>query len=74
MEELGRHGYKIGPGLVYPTLHALEKDGYLRSEKRIVHGKMRRYYEATKKGLKMLEYSREKIKELVEEVMECSLS
>lgn len=27
MEELGRHGYKIGPGLLYPTLAKMEKTG-----------------------------------------------
>lgn len=41
----------------------------MRTEKTTVHGKMRRYYEATEKGLKILEDSREKIKELVDEVL-----
>jgi PadR family transcriptional regulator PadR len=30
-EELGRHGYKISAGTLYPILHALERKGYLRS-------------------------------------------
>ncbi len=35
IEELGRHGYKLSPGTLYPILHALERKGYLRStEKR----------------------------------------
>ena len=71
MMELRRHGYRVSPGLVYPTLHALEKGGYLRSERRNVRGKMRRYYSPTQKGLRVLEDSRKKIRELVEEVMEC---
>jgi len=25
MEELARHGYEIGPGTMYPTLHALRR-------------------------------------------------
>ena len=31
IEELGRHGYKLSPGTLYPILHALEYKGYLRS-------------------------------------------
>ncbi len=69
MKELGRHGYSVSPGLIYPTLHLLEKQGYLRSRKTVVQGKMRRYYEATERGSEMLEKSREKIKELVGEVI-----
>src|SRR5580700_9229955 len=35
IEELGRHGYKVSPGSLYPLLQGLEKKGYLRSaEKR----------------------------------------
>lgn len=69
MKELRRHGYPVSPGLIYPTLHSLEKKGYLKSKKTVVQGKMRRYYTATANGLKMLEKSREKIRELVEEVI-----
>jgi DNA-binding PadR family transcriptional regulator len=31
IEELGRHGYKLSPGTLYPILHALERKGYLRN-------------------------------------------
>jgi DNA-binding PadR family transcriptional regulator len=31
MEELGRHGYKLSAGTLYPLLHGLEKKGYLHS-------------------------------------------
>jgi DNA-binding PadR family transcriptional regulator len=30
IEELGRHGYQISPGTLYPLLHGLEKKGYLK--------------------------------------------
>jgi len=70
MKELRRHGYKISPGLLYPTLHALEEEGYLKSEKKTEQGKMKKYYTTTSKGSKILENSRLKIKELVGEVME----
>jgi PadR family transcriptional regulator PadR len=29
IEELGRHGYRISPGSLYPLLHSMEKKGYL---------------------------------------------
>lgn len=31
MEELRRHGYRIGPGTLYPLLHGLERSGLLKS-------------------------------------------
>ena len=69
-EELARHGYSISPGTLYPTLHRLEKDGYLESNSKVVNGKVRRYYQATAEGKLVLEESKEKIKELVNEVIE----
>ena len=35
-EELVRHGYRISQGTLYPTLHLLEKLGYLRSHEQVV--------------------------------------
>ncbi len=68
--ELGRHGYSISPGTLYPTLHSLEKDGYLKSERGVVAGKVRRYYRLTRKGSSLLEKSKHRIRELVDEVLE----
>ena len=68
-EELARHGYSISPGTLYPTLHRLEKEGYLKSSSKVVGGKVRKYYQATAEGRQILEQSKEKIKELVEEVL-----
>ncbi|MFH1487078.1 MAG: PadR family transcriptional regulator [Chloroflexota bacterium] len=68
--ELARHGYAISPGTLYPTLHRLEREGYLESSARVVGGKMRRYYQATEKGKRVLEQSRRRIEELVGEVLE----
>jgi Transcriptional regulator PadR-like family len=31
IEELGRHGYKVSAGTLYPILHGLEEKGYLAS-------------------------------------------
>lgn len=70
MKELKRHGYEISPGTLYPILHSLEKEGYLKSEKENIDGKIRKYYVITKEGKYVLEKAKNKIKELVEEVME----
>jgi len=69
-EELGRHGYRLSPGTLYPTLHRLEKDGYLERQSRVVVGKVRNYYAITKKGIGALNEARGKIRELVTEVVE----
>jgi PadR family transcriptional regulator, regulatory protein PadR len=40
-EELVRHGYRLSQGTLYPTLHLLERLGYLRSRPEVVRGKRR---------------------------------
>jgi PadR family transcriptional regulator, regulatory protein PadR len=40
----------VGEGVVYPVLHALERDGALRSRRKIVHGRSRIYYSVTPVG------------------------
>lgn len=69
-EELARHGYTISPGTLYPTLHRLNKEGFLTCEARVIAGRVRKYYRATPTGKKILKKSRQKIKELVDEVTE----
>jgi PadR family transcriptional regulator, regulatory protein PadR len=69
-EELVRHGYRLSQGTLYPTLHLLEKLGYLRSREEFVMGRRRRYYRATVAGRKALTQAREKLNELVAEVIE----
>ena len=39
MQELLRHGYRIGPGTLYPLLHGMENRGYLKSVNIIVNGR-----------------------------------
>ena len=70
MEELRRHGYAIGPGTLYPILHALEKAGSLRAKHEVVNGKRRKYYVATARGRRALAAVRKKIRELRHEVRE----
>ncbi len=68
MEELGRHGYEISPGTLYPTLHSLEEEGYLTVEKRVVAGRMRKYYTLTDAGREVLEKGRIQALELIREI------
>jgi PadR family transcriptional regulator PadR len=69
-EELVRHGYRLSQGTLYPTLHLLEDLGYLRSRMEVVRGKRRRYYRATPAGKRVLEEARQRLLELVAEVIE----
>lgn len=69
IQELAEHGYEISPGTLYPTLHSLEKGGFLSKENKVVEGKVRKYYSLTEKGREALEEARSRIRELVNEVM-----
>jgi DNA-binding PadR family transcriptional regulator len=69
MREVRRHGYAVSPGTLYPVLHGLERAGYLAREARLVAGKVRKYYTITARGRRALGAAREKIEELVEEVL-----
>jgi DNA-binding PadR family transcriptional regulator len=68
--ELGRHGYRLSPGTVYPVLHQLEQAGYLAGSTAVVSGKRRKYYEATAEGREALAAARDKLRELAAEVLE----
>ena len=70
MEELGHHGYRIGPGTLYPLLHGLERAGLLRSELKNVGGRWRRVYRITAVGKRALEKARAKVDELHRELHE----
>ena len=69
LDELGRHGYRLSPGTMYPTLHRLEREGYLSVHKRVVGGKVRKYYTITEQGKVVLDEARKKIAELIDEVL-----
>jgi DNA-binding PadR family transcriptional regulator len=68
MKELARHGYKLGPGTLYPLLHRLESDGLLVAEPVVLNGKSRKYYVITRKGKQAMTRIRPKLNELVLEV------
>jgi PadR family transcriptional regulator, regulatory protein PadR len=69
MKELARHGYRLGPGTLYPLLHRLKEDGLLLSETTVVDGKTRKYYVITRKGHLALNRIRPKLSELVREAI-----
>lgn len=70
IEELGRHGYKLSPGTLYPILHGLERKGYLKSREKREGRYVRRFYRATHAGRKALTAAKEKVNELVGELFE----
>lgn len=70
MEELARHGYRISPGLLYPALAKMEKQGVLTCRKKVVDHKQRKYYRATEAGEALLLEMQNKIIELYDEVIE----
>jgi DNA-binding PadR family transcriptional regulator len=70
MEELRHHGYRIGPGTLYPLLHGLESNGLLKSVSKIVGGRRRRVYRITPAGKRALDRARAKVDELHHELHE----
>jgi len=70
LQELARHGYRLGPSTLYPALHSLERKGYLECSQEVVAGKVRKYYLATAKGREALAEARLRAQELVAEVLE----
>jgi PadR family transcriptional regulator PadR len=70
MEELTHHGYRIGPGTLYPLLHGLERSGLLKSVLKNVGGRRRRVYKITGPGKKALDKAKAKVDELHQELHE----
>jgi PadR family transcriptional regulator, regulatory protein PadR len=69
IEELGRHGYKVSPGMFYPLLHSMERKGLLRSWRRS-RPNDRRVYRATAEGRKALAVAKRRVRELFSELFE----
>lgn len=72
MEELNRHGYRIGPGTLYPLLHGMERGGLLKSSLKNVDGRRRRVYIITASGRRALNNARIKVNELHHELHEAT--
>jgi PadR family transcriptional regulator, regulatory protein PadR len=70
IRELKLHGYRMGPGTIYPLLHGMEERGLLRSGLAWINGRRRKVYYGTRAGKKMLDEAKEKVRELVHEIFE----
>jgi DNA-binding PadR family transcriptional regulator len=68
MEELAHHGYRIGPGTLYPLLHGLERAGLLKSSPGHAGRRARRLYRITPAGRKALAKAAIKVDELYHEL------
>jgi len=67
--ELARHGYRISPGTLYPTLHRMEAEGLLTSRRRVVDGHARRVYRATPAGRRALREAKKALRQLADELL-----
>jgi DNA-binding PadR family transcriptional regulator len=70
IEELGRHGYKVSAGTLYPILHGLEERGYLTSIEERSGSVARRIYRATALGKEVLAAAKLRVRELFGELFE----
>jgi len=70
IEELGRHGYRLSPGTMYPLLHGLERKGLLRSSRTGQRPNSRLVYRATATGRTALAVAKDKVRELFSELFE----
>ena len=69
IKELKRHGYKLSPGTLYPTLAKMQQSGFLTCECRTVQHKQRKYYRITRAGEDLLGEVKEKLRELYDEIV-----
>ena len=70
IDELGHHGYRLSAGTLYPILHGMERQGYIRSRLTLTKGRNRRVYRATPAGRKALVTARQRVQELFGEMFE----
>lgn len=69
IKELRSHGYEVSPGTIYPLLRRMEKNGWLRAEKDPEGGlRARKEYYATQRGREVLDFLRNRVKELWSEI------
>lgn len=71
--ELSRHGYRLGPGTLYPMLQGLHADGLLSASSAVIGGKRRKHYAITRRGSAALERLRPKLAELSAELLPSAL-
>jgi PadR family transcriptional regulator PadR len=69
IEELARHGYRLGPSQLYPRFHRLERDGYLVCREKVAAGKVRKYYRITAAGRAYFRRQKRRLIELAAEAL-----
>ena len=70
IRELGRHGYEVSPGTLYPLLARMQGRGWLRCKVDPDGGlRAKKEYTLTKKGREVLALLREQVEELHREVV-----
>jgi len=67
--ELAHHGYEISPGTLYPTLHRMQDEGLLTSDREVRDGRTTRTYSITTAGSDALAEGRRVLRELAREVL-----
>lgn len=72
MEELGRHGYRLNGSQLYPKLHRLERQGLLGHRRKVVNGKLRKYYHVTARGRRYWATQKRRLVELASEALSTS--
>jgi DNA-binding PadR family transcriptional regulator len=70
IDELARHGYRLSAGTLYPLLHGMQRQGYLKSQMTQKDGRTRRVYRATPLGRKALATARQRVRELFGEMFD----
>lgn len=70
LEELGRHGFTLSPGTLYPLLARMERHGWLKGRREPgASSKARREYVLTRQGARALARIREQLVELHREAV-----
>jgi PadR family transcriptional regulator PadR len=70
MKKLGRHGYRLSAGTLYPIPQGLEAGGYLTSAKCRLGKTLRRIHRATPAGRRVLKSAKLKVSEPFGEMFE----
>lgn len=70
MQELRHHGYDVSPGTIYPMLSRLEAHGWLTCKTDPSGGpRARKEYSLTESGQEALDFLKNQIEELYQEVV-----
>jgi DNA-binding PadR family transcriptional regulator len=64
IDELAELGYRLSAGTLYPILHGMEQQGYLRSRQTAREGRTRRVYRVTPSGRQALVTARQRVRQL----------